>query len=169
MQQTSAKPATNVSPLISQARDALREEIANLTAGWHRQIQRVFEERFAQLTERIERQVQTDLAARRERSGPSGLTLDGEASATRLRAQSFARVRAAEIRLYKSQAVLDGRARKAVYAELKEEIDSARAAYEREFLHASVAMPDYLHMELVRTLADDEPAALGEGYPGPLA
>ena len=91
-----------------------------------------------------------------------------EEEALRLRAQRFARVRASEIRLYKANAVRDGRASRKLYAELKEEIDAARVAYARQFLHASSTMPDYLHRELLRTLANDEIDALGEDYPGPL-
>ena len=92
-----------------------------------------------------------------------------ELTEAQLRAQRFARVRAAEIRLYKAQAVLDGRAHKNLYAELKDEIDSARAAYRRDFLRESPSIPDYLHQELLRTLANEEVSALGEDYPGPLA
>jgi hypothetical protein len=94
--------------------------------------------------------------------------LPQEEEALRLRAQRFARVRASEIRLYKANAVRDGRANGKIYNELKEEIDAARVAYARQFLHASSTMPDYLHREFLRTLANDEIAALGEDYPGPL-
>jgi hypothetical protein len=87
----------------------------------------------------------------------------------RLRAQRFARVRVAEMRLYRAQAVHAGRAAKRLYAELKEDIDFARLTFEREYLSASAAMPDYLHAELVRTLASDDVSALGPDYPGPLA
>ena len=86
-----------------------------------------------------------------------------------LRAQRFARVRAAEIRLSKPREVVEGRAAKRLYALLKEEIDTARLDYAREFLQASPTMPDYLHAELIRTLANEDTAALGEEYPGPLA
>jgi hypothetical protein len=86
-----------------------------------------------------------------------------------LRAQRFARVQVAEIRLAKSREVIEGRAAKRLYALLKEEIDAARAAYARELLRASPFMPDYLHAELIRTLANDDTAGLGEEYPGPLA
>ncbi len=92
-----------------------------------------------------------------------------EEEALFLRAQRFARVRAAEIRLSKSREVLAGRAAKRLYAVLREEIDRARAAYAREFLQASPFMPDYLHAELIRTLANEDTAVLGEEYPGPLA
>jgi hypothetical protein len=97
-----------------------------------------------------------------------GRAAEPSGDASHLRAQRFARVRAAEILLYKPQAVWDGRARRKLYKELKEEIDSARAAYAREFLSAAPSMPDYLHLELLRTLANEEVAALGEEYPGPL-
>jgi len=85
-----------------------------------------------------------------------------------LRAQRFARVQVAEMRLYKSQAVKAGRARCNLYAELKEDIESGREAFRRQFVSASPSMLDYFHLELVRTLANDDAAALGEGYPGPL-
>ncbi len=67
MSQPSAKPSTNVSPIISEARDALREEIAELSAVWHRHIQRVFEDRFAELAQRIEHEMEADLGELRER------------------------------------------------------------------------------------------------------
>jgi hypothetical protein len=86
-----------------------------------------------------------------------------------LRAQRFARVRAAEIRLARSREVIEGRASRRLYALLKEDIDAARVAYAREFLQASPLMPDYLHTELIRTLAHDDIAVLGEDYPGALA
>jgi len=86
-----------------------------------------------------------------------------------LRAQRFARVRAAEMRLAKPREVVEGRAAKRLYELLKDEIDTARLDYAREFLQASLAMPDYLHAELLRTLANEDTAALGEEYPGPLA
>jgi hypothetical protein len=85
-----------------------------------------------------------------------------------LRAQRFARVQVAEMRLYQSPAVQAGRARRNLYAELKQDIDSGREAFRRQFVSASPSMPDYFHLELVRTLANDDPAALGEDYPGPL-
>ncbi len=86
-----------------------------------------------------------------------------------LRAQRFARVQVAEMRLYKSQAVRAGRARKDLYSALKEEIDTARNAFRAGFVDSTSPMPDYLHLELIRTLANDDAMLLGPGYPGPLA
>jgi len=85
-----------------------------------------------------------------------------------LRAQRFARVQVAEIRLYQSEIVKKGRAAHDVYTSLKEEIDSAREAFRCEFLNASDSMVDYLHLDLVRTLANDDAEVLGKDYPGPM-
>ncbi len=84
------------------------------------------------------------------------------------RAQRFARVQVAEIRLYKSENVKKGRAGRSLYTSLQTEIDSAREAYRSDYLSASDTMVDYLHPELVRTLANDDAELLGPDYPGPL-
>ncbi len=85
-----------------------------------------------------------------------------------LRAQRFARVRVAEMRLFKAHAVRSGRNQKNLYFALKPEIDAAREVFQRDFTATSPAMPDYLHVELIRTLANDDVAVLGDDYPGPL-
>lgn len=86
-----------------------------------------------------------------------------------LRAQRFARVKVAEMRLYRPDAVKAGRARQDLYAALRDAIDEGREAFRQTFVTASPTMVDYLHMELVRTLANGIPAWLGGGYPGRLA
>jgi hypothetical protein len=83
-----------------------------------------------------------------------------------LRAQRFARVQVAEIRLYQSEKVKNARTAYDLYTSLKQEIDAAREAFRREFLNASDSMVDYLHLELVRTLANDDAEVLGPNYPG---
>lgn len=86
-----------------------------------------------------------------------------------LKAQRFARVQVAEIRLYQDQHVKNGRAGRDLYASLKTEIDSARDAFRRVFMEGAEPMPDYLHKELVHTLAHDDVELLGPTYPGPMA
>lgn len=93
--------------------------------------------------------------------------ISGDTADLNLRAQRFARAQAAEMRLYKEQAVQEGRADRNLYARLREEIDASRETYRRTYLTGS--MPDYLHLELVRTLANDDEEVLGPEYPGPLA
>ncbi len=98
----------------------------------------------------------------------SWFTLSREDRELHLRAQRFARVQVAGIRLYQSEKVKNGRSAHDLYTSLKEEIDSAREAFRREILDASDSMVDYLHLELVRTLANDDAELLGQDYPGPM-
>jgi hypothetical protein len=94
--------------------------------------------------------------------------LTREEQETHLRAQRFARVKIANIRLYRSDEVKTARAERNLYAQFREEIDSARQEFDREFIAATPTMLDYLHLELVGTLANDDAAALGSDYPGGL-
>jgi len=84
-----------------------------------------------------------------------------------LRAQRFARVQVAEIRLYHADAVQSGRMRRDLYDALRQPIDSAREAFRARFFHCS-SMVDYLDLELTRTLANEDQELLGQSYPGPL-
>ncbi len=83
------------------------------------------------------------------------------------RAQRFARVRVAEMRLYRAQAVKEGRASGNLFVALQKEIESGREQFRQDF-GSTPMMIDYFHVELVRTLANDDASILGPGYPGPL-
>jgi hypothetical protein len=85
-----------------------------------------------------------------------------------LGAQRFARVQAAEMRLYQANAVLAGRAGRNLYDTLGKSIDAAREAFRLSFFAPCSSMVDYLHLELVHTLANDDPDLLGNNYPGPM-
>ncbi|MBV8816748.1 MAG: hypothetical protein JO022_00250 [Acidobacteriaceae bacterium] len=85
-----------------------------------------------------------------------------------LRAQRFARVKVAEMRLHKAQAVVAGRTQRDLYSHLKHDIDAGREAFGHDFMERSDSMTDYFHQELVRTLANDDVSLLGPGYPGPM-
>ncbi len=85
------------------------------------------------------------------------------------KAQRYARVQIARLRLYNSSAVKSGRAEGNLYTALKEEIDAARGEFRREFIAKSGTMVDYLHLEVVQTLANNEVQLLGPNYPGPMA
>jgi hypothetical protein len=86
-----------------------------------------------------------------------------------LRAQRFARVKVAEIQLYQPAKVTAGRAARDLYGSLQPHIDAARAVFRERFLTPGRKIADYLHAELVRTLANDDAELLGPGYPGPMA
>ena len=94
--------------------------------------------------------------------------LSPEDQAIHLRAQRFARVQIAEMRLNDGAAVQSGRAERDLYSALRSRIDSAREAFQQKFFGQSSNMVDYIHVELVRTLAHDDADLLGKNYPGPL-
>jgi hypothetical protein len=94
--------------------------------------------------------------------------LSPEDQAIHLRAQRFARVQVAEMRLNDGAAVQSGRAERDLYGALRSRIDSARAVFQQKFFGQSSNMVDYIHVELVRTLAHDDADLLGKDYPGPL-
>jgi hypothetical protein len=86
-----------------------------------------------------------------------------------LAAQRFARVQVAEMRLARPDAVRSGRVARDLYGAFKESVDAARAGFREKHMTLSPTMVDYLHLELVRSLADDDANLLGPSYPGPLA
>jgi hypothetical protein len=94
--------------------------------------------------------------------------LSAEHRQVHLRAQRAARVRVAEMRLYQAAEVQAGRACGDIYGALRKPIDDARAALRENYFARCPNMVDYLHLELVRTLAHDDPELLGKDYPGPL-
>jgi hypothetical protein len=95
--------------------------------------------------------------------------LSSEEQRIHLRAQRRARVEVAEMRLYAAEVVESGRAQKDLYAALGPRIDAARRSFHKQYFSATPTMVDYLHLELLRTLAHDDPDLLGKDYPGPLA
>ena len=88
---------------------------------------------------------------------------------THSRALRFARVKVAEIQLYQASQVKRGRAARDLYGALRPHIDAARGAFRDRFLLPWNGVPDYLHQELVKTLAREDAVLLGPSYPGPLA
>lgn len=98
---------------------------------------------------------------------PDWSQLSREDQEIHAKAQRFARVRVAEMRLYQAQAVRQGREQLRLYMALRGEMDRGRAQFKHEFLTVP-SMIDYFHLELVRTLANDDASMLGVEYPGPL-
>jgi len=94
--------------------------------------------------------------------------LTAEDQKLHLRAQRVARVKVAEMRLYRAEELRNGVASGSIYKALHTEIDAARSAFLQAFLSKSPTMVDYLHLELLRSLAHDDDRLLGEDYPGPM-
>ncbi|MGO9229569.1 MAG: hypothetical protein ACLQKA_10230 [Bryobacteraceae bacterium] len=113
----------------------------------------------------------TAAAAEMANMAPAERTWDSLSAAekqTHFRAQRFARVRVAQWRLRDGALVRTGRARGDLYDEMKAQIDEARTSFRHEFFAACPGMIDYLHLEMVHTLANDDAELLGKDYPGPL-
>jgi len=86
-----------------------------------------------------------------------------------LHAQRFAQVAVARMRVEQQAAVRDGQNRRDLYSALRSEIDQAREQYRSQFLAGqSKTMVDYLYLELVRSLANEQDQLLGSGFPGRL-
>lgn len=85
-----------------------------------------------------------------------------------LAAQRAARVAVARIRLENSSALERGFAEQDIYKNLEVPLTSARQAFDERFMKQSGTMVDYLHLEVVRSLAAGDEAVLGTGYPGRL-
>jgi hypothetical protein len=72
------------------------------------------------------------------------------------------------MRLQDAQAVQSGRTKRDLYGALRQRIDDTRTAFHDQYFTTCPSMVDYLHLELVRTLAHDDADLLGKDYPGPL-
>jgi len=103
-----------------------------------------------------------------KKQGSEWEQLSPEEQQIHLRAQRYARVQAAEMRLFDPDVVQNGRSAKNLYELLRDPIDRARETFRKRFFAPCPTMVDYLHLELVRTLANDDPEALGSDYPGPM-
>jgi hypothetical protein len=94
--------------------------------------------------------------------------LSAEDQKLHLQAQRVARVRVARMRLDREDAWRRGLAQSDVYGALRREIESARTEFLQTFLSNSSTMVDYLHLEIIRSLAHEDDRLLGREYPGPM-
>jgi hypothetical protein len=83
------------------------------------------------------------------------------------RAQRFARVAVAQMQLDRPEACRAGLEQSNLYMFLKPEIDKARENYAGQFMTIP-SMVDYLHLELLNTMAEGDEQKLGAEYPGHL-
>jgi hypothetical protein len=95
-------------------------------------------------------------------------TLTEDDQRLHLQAQRTARVKVAEMRLECAPALRRGVAAGDIYGELGPVIDAARVLFRQNYLSKTTTMVDYLHLEIMRSLAHEEDRLLGPGYPGPL-
>ncbi len=109
--------------------------------------------------------------AAREASKPAKASweeLSSEEQKIHLQAQRMARVRVAEMRLYQEEALREGIRAGDIYLALRTPLDAARQAFLHSYLSKSPTMVDYLHLEIVRSLASGDDGLMGASYPGPM-
>jgi hypothetical protein len=107
----------------------------------------------------------TPAAPAKQKTLPAWADLADTERNLHIRAQRFARVRVAEMQLYKADLCQKGVEREDLYLYLKPEIEPARELYRTQFMTIP-SMVDYLHLELVATLAHGDDFLLGADYPG---
>ncbi|HXE62557.1 MAG TPA: hypothetical protein VN519_03410 [Bryobacteraceae bacterium] len=96
-------------------------------------------------------------------------SLSGPEQALHLKAQRTARVRVAQIRISEAPALRKGMQERDIYQALRRSLDAARGEFRQNYMTQTPGMVDYLHLEIVRSLAQDDEKLLGTGYPGPMA
>jgi hypothetical protein len=80
------------------------------------------------------------------------------------KAQRFARLLMDEIKLYNQAKVAEGRKHRDLYDRLKEDIDKSRSSYQKRYGSTVAAGADYLTVELIRSLAEDDVSLLGPNF-----
>jgi hypothetical protein len=109
--------------------------------------------------------VQADAPQTTERTLPAWGALSDRERTVHIRARRFARVKVAEMQLYRPEACNSGRGQNNLYLHLKQDIDNAREVFRNQFM-TTPNIVDYLHLELVGTLAESDETRLGADYPG---
>ncbi|MGH9357018.1 MAG: hypothetical protein ACRD10_12875 [Terriglobia bacterium] len=148
--------------------DFLRARLAELAAGWERQLR--------EITQGPDRDSASQIGEPLPGGAEATLSSDGVPEAPQSEesrrkfqreATRYARLLVSEIELYNRAQVEQGRANRDLYSRLKAQIDRSRRAYESRFRRAITSPRDYFHEELVRSLACDDIALLGPGYSPP--
>ena len=105
----------------------------------------------------------------KEAAATTWTKLTPDEQALHLRAQRTAKVRVAQIRISESEALRKGTQTRDIYGALRPSIDAARQDYQQAYMSQTPTMVDYLHLEIVRSLAREDSRLLGQNYPGPIA
>lgn len=88
----------------------------------------------------------------------------GEEGEVHKKARRFAKLLVDEIKLYNQNKVTEGRQNRDLYDRLKDDIEKSRASYEKRYGNTVAKEGDYFNQELVRILADNDSALLGNNF-----
>lgn len=100
---------------------------------------------------------------------PDVEALPEEEKESHRKAHRFARVAVQDLLSYHKGKIAEGRNNRNLYSVLHEDIEKTRENYQKKFAQTAAGSFDYLHYELVAKLAGNDPAVLGEQYPGPVS
>lgn len=95
---------------------------------------------------------------------PPAAAPTGEDAEVHKKAKRFAKLLVDEIKLYNQGKVSEGRQNRDLYDRLKEDIEKSRASYEKRYGSTAAKEGDYFNQELVRILADNDSALLGNNF-----
>jgi hypothetical protein len=121
----------------------------------------------AQVVETAPELVATPAAATPEPSSASKAPLPAptQEDEVQRKARRFAKLLVDEIKLYNQAKVSEGRQHRDLYDRLREDIEKSRATYDKRYGGTSANEGDYFNQELVRILADNDPALFGDNFP----
>jgi hypothetical protein len=88
----------------------------------------------------------------------------GEDGEVHKKARRFAKLLVDEIKLYNQGKVSEGRQHRDLYDRLKDDIEKSRASYEKRYGNTVAKDGDYFNQELIRILADNDAALLGNNF-----
>jgi hypothetical protein len=88
----------------------------------------------------------------------------GEDGEVHKKARRFAKLLVDEIKLYNQGKVTEGRQNRDLYDRLKDDIEKSRASYEKRYGSTVAKEGDYFNQELLRILADNDTALLGNNF-----
>lgn len=95
---------------------------------------------------------------------PAVIIPGGEEGEVHKKARRFAKLLVDEIKLYNQGKVTEGRQNRDLYDRLKDDIEKSRASYEKRYGSTAAKDGDYFNQELVRILADNDSALLGNNF-----
>ncbi|HLH08337.1 MAG TPA: hypothetical protein VKW78_13950 [Terriglobales bacterium] len=81
------------------------------------------------------------------------------------KARRFAKLLVEEIKLYNQAKVNEGKANHDLYERLRDDIEKSRETYDKRYGQTPAGAADLFNQELVRILADNNPALLGSAFP----
>ncbi len=108
------------------------------------------------------------VAAAARAPGPDFDNIPAEDHDVHKKAFRSAKLLVDDLILYNKDKIEQGRAQGNIYSAIHEDVDKSRAHYGKKWSGTAAGKVDYFHQELMRRVANNDPAVLGGEYPGPL-